>query len=316
MKLAAIMLVAGSGVIALPAATVGQLTYSKGQNVSPAFEGWTQNADGSYELLFGYMNRNWLEELDVPVGDANYFSPGPADRGQPTHFMPRRNRWVFKVRVPADWGDKELVWTLTTAGKTEHAYASLRPDYVVDNVVIASETGALGAGSSNAETRSNTPPVISLEGGPTRRVTVGQTLELTAVVEDDGIPRARSRDAGGDEQEDPDGPRTLSDRQLRPPARVTVNKVVGLHLAWFVYRGEADIEFDPPQVKAWEDTRTGANSPWAPLWQAPQVPEGGRYVVRVTFDRPGTYVLRARADDGGLYSDAEVTVIVGPATTS
>ena len=108
------------------------------------------NEDGSFNFLFGYMNRNWLEEIDVPVGEDNMFSPGPADRGQPTHFQPRRNRFVFKVRVPADWGEKELVRTLTSQGVTERAYASLRPDYIVDNTVIMSETGALGAGSSNA----------------------------------------------------------------------------------------------------------------------------------------------------------------------
>ncbi|MFV1987214.1 MAG: hypothetical protein ACC682_08020, partial [Gemmatimonadota bacterium] len=142
-------------VVVVPNQTAAQDTYSKGQNVSPAFEGWERNEDGSFSFLFGYLNRNWLEELDVPIGVDNGFSPGLADQGQPTHFLPRRNRWVFKVRVPADWGDKEMIWTLTTAGKTESAYASLRPDYVVDNVVVASETGALGAGSSNAETRAN-----------------------------------------------------------------------------------------------------------------------------------------------------------------
>ena len=73
-----------------------QLSYTKGQNVSPAFEGWEQNPDGSFSLVFGYMNRNWLEELDVPVGPDNKISPGPTEQGQPTHFLPRRNRFVFK----------------------------------------------------------------------------------------------------------------------------------------------------------------------------------------------------------------------------
>ena len=150
-------------VSALPADSAAQ-TYARGQNVAPAFEGWEQNEDGSFNFLFGYMNRNWLEELDVPVGEDNMFSPGPSDRGQPTRFLPRRNRFVFKVRVPADWGDRELVWTLTSHGVTERAYASLRPDYIVDNTVIMSETGALGAGSSNAEMRANEPPNITLEG--------------------------------------------------------------------------------------------------------------------------------------------------------
>lgn len=301
--------------LAIPLGTQAQETFSKGQNISPAFEGWEQNEDGSFNFMFGYMNRNWLEELDVPVGPENRLSPGPADQGQPTHFLPRRNRFVFKVRVPADWGDKEMVWTLTTQGKTEYAYASLRPDYIVDNVVIASETGALGAGSSDATTRSNTPPAVRIEGEPTRQASVGQPVTLIAYVDDDGLPKARRR-ARPDEPPPADAEYRLSARQLRPPARVTVDKVIGLTLGWFVYRGAGEVRFDPPQVKVWEDTRTGANSPWAPLWAAPDLPEGGRYVITVTFDRPGTYVLRGRADDGGLYSDADVTIIVAPATTS
>ena len=44
-----------------------QLSYQSGQNVSPAYEGWIQNEDGSKTMVFGYMNRNWSEELDVPV---------------------------------------------------------------------------------------------------------------------------------------------------------------------------------------------------------------------------------------------------------
>ena len=286
-----------------------QLTYQTGQNVSPAFEGWEQNEDGSFSLLFGYMNRNWQEELDVPVGPDNSISPGPADQGQPTHFLPRRNRFTFKVRVPADFGEQEMVWTLTTKGKTEYAYGSLRIDYQIDDMVIASETGALGIGRSTAASRANTAPTVMLEGDPVRRARTGEPVTLVAHVTDDGLPKSRRRSTSP-----PDGPPKLTARQLRPPTRITVAKVVGLNLAWFVFRGEGNVTFDPLQVKVWEDTRTDANSPWAPHWEAPEVPEDGRWEIRVTFDRPGTYVLRGRADDGGLYHDVDVTIIVSPVT--
>ncbi len=106
------------------------------------------------------MNRNWEEEIDVPVGAENGFNVGGADQGQPTHFLPRRNRFVFRVKVPNGFTEKdELIWTLTTHGKTEKAYATLRPDYIVDDVVKASETGALGAGTSSPEVRGNQPPI-------------------------------------------------------------------------------------------------------------------------------------------------------------
>ena len=310
-------------------------THQRGQNLAPAFEGWERNEDGSFSFLFGYMNRNWLEELDVPVGEDNSFSPGPADRGQPTHFLPRRNRFVFKVRVSADWGDKELVWTLTANGVTERAYASLRPDYIVDNMVFMSETGALGAGHSNAETRANEPPTITLEGPAERETTVGSPVTLTVLVEDDGLLRTRRprplrlATAADSARADSiwNAPPTFSRRQLTPPTRITVQKVNGLFMSWFLYRGgegaggagdvgAADVvAFDPPQIKVWEDTRAGANSPWAPLWVPPELPEDGRWTVNVTFDRPGTYLLRGRADDGGLLTAVEVTVVVRAAAS-
>src|SRR5438067_11641618 len=141
-----------------------QLTYSRGQIVSPAYEGWERNDDGSFNLLFGYMNSNWEEEIDVPIGPGNNIEPGGPDQGQPTHLLPRRNRFVFRVRVPKDFGEKEMIWTLTTKGKTEKAYASLKTDYRLENIDLMSETGALGAGSSSPETRSNQPPVTHIEG--------------------------------------------------------------------------------------------------------------------------------------------------------
>ncbi|HEY1911498.1 MAG TPA: hypothetical protein VGG73_11295, partial [Vicinamibacterales bacterium] len=67
---------------------------------------------------------------------------------------------------------------------------------------------------------------------------------------------------------------------------------------------------DPPQIKPWEDTRAGANSPWAPLWTPPTIPSDGKEPIQVTFEDPGTYVLRCRADDGALVSDDDATVVV------
>src|SRR5262249_36202125 len=83
------------------------LSYTKGQNVAPAYEGWEQDANGTKYFLFGYMNRNWEEEIDVPVGPDNGFNVGGADQGQPTHFLPRRNRFIFRVKVPANFGEKD-----------------------------------------------------------------------------------------------------------------------------------------------------------------------------------------------------------------
>ena len=313
-RIATAVVVVAAGV----SAGTQSLTYSKGQNVAPAYEGWEHAADGTKYFVFGYMNRNWEEEIDVPVGAENGFSPGTPDQGQPTHFLPRRNRFVFRVRVPAGFGDKdELVWTVVTHGKTEKAYATLRPDYILDDVVKASETGALGAGTSSPEVRSNKAPVLRIIETDTKNVKVDQPITLLSEVKDDGIPLRRGAGAGaavratgpaGSGAPPPSG--TQRNPAMSPPVRITVGKNVGLHVSWFLYRGPGQVTFDPPQVKVWEDTRTGANSPWAPMWTPDPIPPDGKLPVRVTFSQPGTYVLHCRADDGALVSDEELTVVV------
>jgi len=300
----------------------GAQSYSRGQNISPAFEGWERSPDGSSSFLFGYMNRNWEEEIEVPVGPDNSITPGAPDRGQPTHFLPRRNRFVFKVPVPKEFTQKdEMIWTLTTKGKTEKAYATLRTDYFIDDLVIASETGALGAGTSSPEVRSNKPPVVAIDGAKTRDVRVGQPLLLSVLVTDDGIPKRRGNQTATGNTSDTAGTATGAAQSqersaatvnpaYRPPSRSTVGKVTGLHLSWFVYSGAGKVTFDPPQIKTWEDTRAGANSPWAALWTPPALPLGGKWVAQATFEVPGTYVLRALADDGALLDAEDITVTV------
>jgi hypothetical protein len=291
------------------------LSYSSGQNVSPAYEGWEIGTDGQKYFVFGYMNRNWVEEIDVPIGPGNNFNIGGADQGQPTHFLPRRNRFVFRVPVPQGFTEKdELIWTLTTQGRTEKAYASLRIDYQIDDVVRASETGALGAGSSSPEIRANKPPQLEVQGRKSITAKVGEPVHLSAVVTDDGIPKRRGAGLSGAAVTNT-GSRQLTaetrvNRAMLPPARVTVGKNVGLHVTWYVYRGEGAVVFSPEQIMSWEDTRAGANSPWAPVWAPPPMPADGRSTVTATFASPGVYVLRVRADDGALTADGQVTVTV------
>ncbi len=360
--------------LALGPRVAGQsLTYTKGQNVAPAYEGWEQDPDGSRWFVFGYMNRNWVEEINIPPGPDNSILPGGPDQGQPAHFLPRRNRFVFRVPVPKNFTEKdEVIWTLTAHGTTEKAWASVRADYLLDNVVKASETGALGAGTSSPEVRANVPPTVTVEGPKELTVKAGEPLTITAVVKDDGIPRSRAaaglaalfggggaRGAGaGAAGSTASAGSTGSARAAAPPTpnagllavfsgtatpeqinqaaeslgisvdqlkqliasranpemstpnRITVGKVTGLHLSWFVYRGEGKVVFDPEQVKPWEDTRANMNSPWAPNWTPPIMPRDGRVLVKATFDEPGKYVLRGLADDGALFGSDSVTVVV------
>jgi len=280
---------------ALPRA-IAQESYSGGQNIAPVYEGWEQNADGSFTLVFGYFNRNWEEEIDLPIGADNTIEPGGPDQGQPTHFLPRRNRFVFRVPVPRDFGKKELVWTLTSHGKTERAYATLKPDYFIDDTVIMANNGAAGMGGTDSSLIGNKPPALKVDGGKQRTLKAGESIALVATATDDGIPKVRGM------------PR------LNPgfASRFTVDSATGLRLSWFVYRGAGAVVFDPPQTKVWEDTRDGGGSPWSYGWRTPPLPADNRWNVRATFREPGTYVLRCLAHDGGLSTAEDITVVVTP----
>src|SRR5690606_19191266 len=96
------------------------------------------------------------------------------------------------------------------------------------------------------------------------------------------------------------------------PIRITVNNNIGVHMTLFVYRSPGQVSqpeavrFDPPQVHHWEDTRPYSNSPWASFWVPPAPPEDNRWIADVVFNEPGTYTLKGRADDGGLFTDVLV----------
>jgi hypothetical protein len=272
----------------------GQLQYSSGQEVVPDFAGWEANSDGSFNMVFGYMNRNYDEHLLVPVGPSNKFEPGEIDRDQPTYFYPRRNRHVFRVKVPADFGSKELVWTLTSNGKTRSAYATLKPDYALDGpAIFLNNSGYSMVGRAVR----NQAPVVKIEGDIQRVAKAGEPLTLAALVTDDGIPQARPAPVGGG---------------------VGFKSAMGLRVAWIVYRGPGDkVTFDPEQFKTYPDfSHEGANSPWAPGWTPPPVPPDGRYTVKATFGEPGTYVVRVLAHDGGFETPKDVTVVIQSATAT
>ena len=266
-------------------------SYDTGQEVVPAYEGWEQNSDGSFNLVFGTMNRNWEEELHIPLGPDNNIEPGGPDQGQPTYFLPRRNRFLFRILVPADFGDKELVWTLTSHGETKYAYGTLKPDYYMNDVVRMANNGAGIFG----DLAKNEAPMLTVEGGLTRNVKVGHPVTLTAVArDDDGLPK----------------PKPMRPIDPARPTSLTPVSASGLRLSWFVYRGAGEVTFDPPQIKVWEDTRANSNSPWGAGWATPPAPSDDTWVVRATFRTPGTYVLRCLAHDGGLTTYEDVTFAV------
>jgi len=156
-----------------------------GQTATPVFEGWYRNPDGTFSLSFGYFNRNGSERLEIPVGDSNFVSPGNRNQGQPTHFAPDRHWGVFAVVVPADFGTRKVVWSLTVRGTTVAVPGSLAADWEIDALQ--------GEASSD-----NTPPLVRIGatgaeargplGATTGPLTVaaGKPLSLSVMATDDG----------------------------------------------------------------------------------------------------------------------------------
>jgi hypothetical protein len=252
------------------------------------FEGWERNQDGSFNLVFGYFNRNSDEEIYVPIGPANNVTPAGPDAGQPEYFYPIRNMFVFRVRVPKDFGAKEIVWTVSHRGRTDTAIGSLLPTYIIDDDVIG-----MNFGGGHPE-EGNRPPAIALDGAAERHVKIGEPLTLAVRVHDDGFP-AKVR------------PAPQPHVGAGPPGRMSS---VGVRVSWIQYRGgPATVKFSPAQPLIYSDPRSPL-SPWAPGWTPQPLAANGAIVTKATMSEPGTYVLRAIAHDGYNYSTQDVRVTV------
>jgi hypothetical protein len=160
-------------------------------------------------MWFGYMNRNYEEEIDLPVGPANAFEPGP-DRGQPTHFMPRRHKDFFSVRVPKDFGDQTLIWALTAHGQTQKVVGTLKPVWQIDRQRTT-------RGGNSEKISSNLPPVVEVRPSDQTLAAPG-SLKLTVSATDDGLPQRRG-------------------------------EPVGMTVMWAKYRGPGSVTFSAPQSR-------------------------------------------------------------------
>ena len=265
--------------------TSAQILHATGQNVVPVYEGWEPNADGTFTMVFGYFNRNLDEEPFVPVGPNNVFEPGDPDRGQPTHFYPRRQQFMFRVPVSKDWGGKELVWTLISNGRTEKAYGSLLPIWQIGQVVYEQNRSSTLLRSPYDQV--NQPPSVTLLSPPQATVALPEMLTLTVTVTDDGLPAPRPRQGNGGVavSAEPEGPTRQAVVKLDPAWKLGV--------IWVHHRGPGTVTFDPIRQPI-ADGRSG------------------KAVTKASFSEPGAYVLRAYADDGVLTSSVDVTVMVKP----
>jgi hypothetical protein len=242
--------------------------HKSGDLVAPFFDGWIANGDGSVTMVFGFMNRNIEELVDIPLGPDNYIEPARFDGVQPTHFPVYnrrgltgiRERGAFGVTVPADMAGTEVVWTLSHAGYTYSV-----PGRATSTAYEMSR-GKRARGSLSPAVRfsPNGPESVDREGIMADRVTtsVGTPVTLSALVQD------RGERVGYDVA------------SLFFPVGTT----------WILHQGPAAIQFEPARAQI-ENVSAGG--------EGGQAGQGGWGVAttQATFTEPGEYIVRLRVDN-------------------
>ena len=224
----------------------------RGSSVIGAYDGWYAEKDGSFRMLVGYFNRNTVTELDIPIGPNNRIEPGGPDQGQPTHFLTARQFGVFTVRVPKDFGDKKLTWTIVANGLTNTITMHLKKDWVIEPFLDAASK--------------NTPPVLKFQpdgmtftGPPVSTAakyaaTVGEPLTLTSWASDEGpklnVETGTGRGRGGAGGFSP------------------------LVESWSKFRGPGEVKF--AQARPTLDRQNGGKAETTATFSAP-----GDYVLRL-----------------------------------
>lgn len=238
-----------------------------GASVSPAYDGWYDNPDGTHTFLIGYYSRNWTEEIDVPIGPNNHFEPGDPDRGQPTHFLPNRNFGMFTITVPkATAGTEKIWWVLTVNGVTQRVPFHMSPDYNI-TPHQASEESPGGKYNRPVVLRFSEHgpaiqnPVASLVKTIDRTALVGVPMALDLWVEDDALYSSGSNAPIGEHEQMV----TLVVAKYRGPGPVTVAK--DHHKVTTLKGGK------PAELYA------------------------GKASTTVTFGQPGEYLLHVTAND-------------------
>ncbi len=265
----------------------------RGEAIFPAFEGWGPDKSGeNLLLLLGYYNRNKNQELVIPIGPDNRIEPDGPDYGQPTHFYTGRQHGVFAIKVPKDFGNKRLTWSLTANGQTSTISFWVNPAYWVNFY----KHGA----------NSNEPPVIKLtRDGPTmtgppleiaRSVSaaVGQPVPLTvwasdfpetvSEVQEELAALLRAQSAArtpvgsvavvGGQVIGGGGARAGGAAAPEPPPDITVN--------WKKHRGPGGVTFAQGRI---------------PLVTKRDPKIFLEAATTATFSAPGEYVVRAQVND-------------------
>ncbi len=273
-----------------------QLKYDKGQTIQPIFQGWSRNEDGSFDMHFGYLNRNYTEELNIPIGPDNFIDMAGLDniQNQPTYFHTRNNRDIFTVNVPADFGNREIVWRLTSQGQTLEAIGWLQAEWEIDEY---------GGYTPDPEVLANQPPMLDIVSATSVRLPA--TLTLTASVTDDGLPEHRA--TRGEEE-----PRTVNEWNRTPLLTRPEN---ALEIPTNVPHLQTNVRGTKMKPTPPRDRLSVSYMVWrgpANITTEPMFAEvvNGKSTTEITFSEPGEYQLRVQAFDGVKSSYETVSVNV------
>lgn len=246
-----------------PLATRG----ATGEAVAPMFNGWMKHEDGSVTMIFGFANQNREAIIDVPLGPNNKLEPAQFQGAQPTHFpvynrggfVGIQERGAFGVTVPADMADTEVIWTLSSGGKTYSIPGrATSPAYELSAGEAAA--GSLRPAIRFTEDGEESTDSVGIYAEP-QAVSVGQPITLSALIQDRG-----NRD--GYEGVEP----------YYAPGN-----------AWVLHQGPAIPDIETPEIsgrkRAQENPDSHENNDWHEV------------STQVTFPEPGDYVIRLRADN-------------------
>ena len=232
-----------------------------GTSITPAYEGWYDNADGSHTFLIGYYNRNVRTALDIPVGPNNRIEPGGPDMGQPTHFLPGRQTGVFSITVPKTFAkDQKITWTIVANGEPMQVPLRLNTDYNVSpftGLEIGNTPPSIHLFDEKAPPAQG--PVAFLSKAVTKTATIASGLEIPLWAEDDAKYSSGTN-----------APLTTP----RPPVSVS----------WSLYRGPADVKFDNTKLETIKGGKVDE-------------PFLGKMTTTAKFAAPGEYFLELVAND-------------------
>ena len=240
---------------------------ANGLRVAPFFDGWYQNTDGTVTLSFGYSNLNLTELVEIPLGPDNFIAPAEFDGGQPTSFPAPGARNEDEDDPPTRRERERGVFTVTVP-------AGFRDDVVWTLVNQERTFSVPGNAQSSAYqlqwpmAMGSQPPLVRFSpDGPAGRGPTGIDAEPISASVDTPLSLTVWIHDDSVREEEP-----IAVRRRRGDA-------AALNVTWFKHTGPGSVVFSSHTDSIAETE--------------------GMATTTATFEQPGEYLIRVRADNFG-----------------